>query len=932
MEYQQEREYNAFGLSYDMDYELKSSRETITGTLSLNADEDWRNIKVDSIESTSNLEHDFESTSVQPTMLTVDFTIKYEEEATSEKFILTISDALQQEELHIRFPSVELLNLYHRLLQPEVPVQAHNQLEAILDDDGELDLYDIINESQYALTRGEFLTIIDRLGEYDKSLNDILESAFVNAVVDWIFNRDSGRFYSITSIEELQSIMREYNNLENLNVITEPILERVIEKRVEYIGRGFNNFIIENIGNPLFPYYDLSVEHFILALGYLAESNSIEKLAEEISVHKKYSVDEYDIGECLNLEGEELFDSLRKEIPKAAESGDIHDLGYGLSQLIRHYLISDSTNHLDHPTRAYLYKSIINISSNTAFSWLAENARHYRHIELAESARESDPERATHHYDRAIVVLSQADEWNYSPNEYTHAISKKTQHEVDVLTGEHRYDEAISLLDERIEMLESLGQEEQTEYIKKTIQELRGSRHETKASKLAEQEQFERARELYNQAAGAYKQANLDALFKGVKGRQYQIDALLAELSGDFDRAADAHQNYVDTLPHSSGAKFHRIRKEVCQAKGAAISGNYDLATSHLDSVEADLNGQLKPAEEQFRQLLQAANRFYQGEIDDLEDHFQSLILGLEEDEERLLDFSDDFTIGLLTVLTAQRLQELPVPDETLEELIALSIEYACYPKTTNQIEGPTKPSVSPTVGGSHDWELSLPTHVINQLDEIRIDQQTTFGDFSALVWRLGVVLEQTLSILREYHARQYWGEEWETKAPGEGRPTIGDLYQFFQTDAAKDLNSSTQIIGVFNTEIVENKLIKELRDALAHGRNPEITQDNREQVDEEQFEQLFSQTIDMTRIATTDFPVIGYVDSQFSEDTYKITLQWGGLPKQVWITTRYELEKDSLYYFPREEFDDNYAKAVTIPTNLIEPCRSQRAVTNLQE
>jgi len=188
------------------------------------------------------------------------------------------------------------------------------------------------------------------------------------------------------------------------------------------------------------------------------------------------------------------------------------------------------------------------------------------------------------------------------------------------------------------------------------------------------------------------------------------------------------------------------------------------------------------------------------------------------------------------------------------------------------------------------------------------------------------------LRILWEYHAKQYWGDEWESQVPGTKPPTIGDLYQFFKSDAGRSLNAADNVIQLFETEIVGEKLIKELRDALAHGRNPNVTSDPYRQINEEQFDQIYDAVTDVFRIITTDLPVLGLVDSQLSMNTFKISLQWGGLPKQIWITTEYKLETGELYFFPRTEFDKDYEKTVTLSPDTIEYCGSDTRTHYLQE
>lgn len=937
MEFCQTRTYGGFDLSYELIYSLDDSDNAIHGTLTVNAGDSWDTLESQvSYEFTDELDGELKMKTSEEDRLIFSVEVQYSDDETSGKFLLDIVDnhSPREETLHIQLPSIYILQLYGRLLQEEVPVQAHSQLEDILSENQvPTNLEDVLKSAPYAVSRINYFKLHNRILAYDESLTNRFHSTIISEFTDWIRNKSSGKYYTIDSISELQDLADKYNEYQHTPILEVPVLDAIIKYRSDYIGRGLDGFLVDDFGNSDFPYYDLSIEVFVLAIGYLAHEQDLNHLSNDFATHVRES-DEIvdDIDDCLNGTGESVLDCFRSNVPNFANDGDIETVRYGIARLIRRYVISESDS-LTFATRAYLYGSIVSLCADTPAAWLAEHARHHRHLELAEDARKSDPDRALHHYDQAIVILTQSEDWDPSTNEYVWVVFRKTLHEAETLVEDGLYEEAANKLAEREEVIQEIGDSSEDSLTSTVVDQLNGHQNELRADKYLEQDQLERARELYNQAAGHYRRANRDGLFKGIKGREIQIDALIAEISGEFEEAANLHQRYAETLPDSAGSKFHRIRHDICLAKSAAIRQEYEEAEDWLSGIESKYNTELDPAQRQFRQILQAAQNFQQQEQDEIENHLESFIASLGEDEERLLNFSDDYTTGHLTVLAAQRLQSLPVEKQTLEDLIDIAIQDACFPKApAEQIKGPDRPYTSPTAGESREWELSLPSHIINQLDQLRIDKQTTFDEFAPLVQQLGVITEQLLRILWEYHAKQYWGTEWTSQVPGEGDSTIGDLYQFFKSDAGRSLNAANDVIRLFETEIVGEKLIKELRDALAHGRNPNVTGDTYRQINEEQFDQIYNTITDVFRIITTDLPVLGMVDSQLSMNTYKISLKWGGLPKQIWITTEHELETGKLYFFPRSEFDKDYEKTVTVSAKTIECCESDTRTHYFQE
>ena len=936
MAFRQTREYGAFDLSYILEYDINGSEEGVSGTLTVDAGEIWHQVdESPSYEFVDGLEGELETQTADDQRLELAINVQYPDITSSGKLLLDITDVfdMTQEKLHIKFPSIYLLKLYHRLLQDEVPIQAHDQLNDILNEkQPAIDLNDVLNSAPFAVSRQEYFRLHDRVAAYDPSLTDDLNNIIVGEFSDWIRSKGVGKYYPIDSVGELQELVEEYNSQENTPTVPLPVLDSILKSREEHIGRGLDGFLIENFGSLDFPYSDLSLQSFVLAIGHLAKELDTDHLTELLATHSGRVAIVENLDDCLDEYGDTQVNCFRSQVPNFAEKGDIEAVRYGTARLIRRYLI-DVADSFDHSTQAYLYGSIVSLTADSPAVWLAEHARHHRHLKLAEDARGQDSDRALKHYDQAIISLTQAESWNPSPNEHMWAVFRKTLHEAETLADDGLYEAAANKLAEREELIQEIGDSTDSSFTDELIDALNGHQHELRAEKYLAQDQFERAKELYNQAAGDYRRADRDELFRGVKGRELQIDALLAEISGEFERAADFHQEYAETLPDSAGSKFHLIRQDICLAKSAAMEQEYQKARKQLNEIEPKYNITLNPSQQQFGQLLEAAQHFRQDESDEIENHLESLIASLGDDEDRLLDFSDDYTTGHLTVLAAQRLLSLPVEKQTLTDLIDIAIKDACYPKAPEErISGPEKTFASPTVGESREWELSLPSHIINHLDQLRIDKQTTFDEYASLVRQLAVITEELLRILWEYHAKQYWGGEWRSQVPGTGTPTIGDLYQFFKSDAGNELNAASDVIQLFETEIVGEKLIKELRDALAHGRNPNVTSDTYRQINEEQFDQIYEAVTDVFRVSTTDLPVLGLVDSQLSMNTFKISLQWGGLPKQIWITTEHELEKGELYFFPRSEFDRDYERTVTLSANTIERCEGDTRTHFIQD
>lgn len=258
-------------------------------------------------------------------------------------------------------------------------------------------------------------------------------------------------------------------------------MSTIIERREEYIGRGLKGFLENNLDNPDFPYHNLSLKSRAFIFAQLVDRGGPEELINKLSEHANKA--DFDIGEQLEDYDYTSFTNLIEEIPVAANS-DPMATKYAIAHYLRLFLIVDETGAVNPQTEAYLYRAIIHLSEDQPFSWLAEDARHKRHLALAQDCQDSEPERATNHFDQAILVLSQSTEWDYSANDYIYTIYEKTKHEVEKLTADGLFDEAIQELSERIKLLREFGEEENTEFQDRVLHELQGLQHETQAEKL----------------------------------------------------------------------------------------------------------------------------------------------------------------------------------------------------------------------------------------------------------------------------------------------------------------------------------------------------------------------------------------------------------------------------------------------------------------
>lgn len=942
-----DRELSSQGVSYSWIYFQtgpSSSSEPINfgGQLQVEIDEGW-SIPVEyEMGSSENIEIQrfmdgiARSGSVKDSSFQFEFQFSLSGQRTKETVQLQLEDSTgKSQTIHVKIPGQTAYSLAINLASHEPSQEYRDRLEEYTEGDLQ-DLFGFIDAATWLLDIKDVFRLMGSIAEDHGHVKGQLHENVGNTFRNLITKEGMGRFVSVDNLADLRNAFTTYNDQPGLiDYPFSTFLKELLEKDIVEANAGGIEWFLDEVAAGHSQAGQLQNDEMAVLLATAIEligSDSVNEAYRNVEA-ADVEWDEYTerINRIKNIgDYETRAHKFREALVPAARFSN-NDFNFVVANYL--YWQSEALRYDDtdyRPQRQRLLSACQQLAEGAPFTHLERMATYDKEMMEGDRQQYENPADAVEHYQKAVRVAGgSGDDWE--GGRYHHlipALRKQTLAEVEECKQSKEFEEGMNLVQERLSLIEGLDDidEDQQEF-SSTL--LRGVRNEMEGNLHLENHRHERALEFFNSAAARYQEVNHDGLFKGIIGRRLQIQALLAEVGGEFEKAASKHDDYINQLPNSKGARFHRGRRYVCRAKSELLERNYENASEHMVQLEAS-EDHLLGNERRFQLLLQTAKEYEEDSISDFSRILDTVVTQVDDDSARLVDFSDNYATGYLTILAAQRLRKLPVKNDLLDELVKLSLEEACLPNTAADIS-PDLPQVDRSleqVSVETSWQLSLPSHVTNQLSQVRTDRQTTFGDHSSLVRDLIIPLEQHLAIIAEYHGHNYWGSQWGEELDGDHPFSIGDYFQFFDTEASEQLEAHDIIQEKIDTAVVGSQPVTQLRNALNHGRNPGVSSNRDEVISEEQFEDIYRDVTALMEALSYDTPVIGEVESTFG-DSYRVRLHWENVLKRTWISCDEELNDGEMYYFPQEDIGEQINE---IEGADIIPCREERATSFLTD
>lgn len=164
---------------------------------------------------------------------------------------------------------------------------------------------------------------------------------------------------------------------------------------------------------------------------------------------------------------------------------------------------------------------------------------------------------------------------------------------------------------------------------------------------------------------------------------------------------------------------------------------------------------------------------------------------------------------------------------------------------------------------------------------------------------KLLAALEGYLRVLVEYYAKQEYGESWRQEVVSDPDISLGDIYQFFESDiAATRIGARDEIYAELDEVryFGADSHILDVRNDLDHN--------DLNWLDEASFVELKTRIFQIMRWSAADCPVIARIDDVDKKHQIyfgSARLQRHRLPRRIEISTSAELHKDESLYLPSQ-------------------------------
>lgn len=437
--------------------------------------------------------------------------------------------------------------------------------------------------------------------------------------------------------------------------------------------------------------------------------------------------------------------------------------------------------------------------------------------------------------------------------------------------------------------------------------------HDLEAQQQRANGQFEQAIKTTNDAIADFRRIGEKGLAQTAQTRRYQIQAIMAQLEPDFEEAADHHRNARDEATSGKTAHLHDSEADLCITKAHLLDAETPEAKAKLR--ECDQN---EPTVSNLGILIDVYHDYERGATTPTDKLIERIDTSRQKSPQigRHISYHGDYVSAVVLVAAAQRLKQQNVPTSILDHITRVAIK--------NSISGGMSEWEEVTelsqIDAENIWRQLIPSIILEDVEYVEILARQPHPNYAAEGMKLLAALEGYLRVLVEYHGKQEFGEQWREKVVSGSNISLGDIYQFFESNdaaarirAADDIYAELEEVRYFG----ENSHILDVRNELDHN--------DLNWLDETSFEELKTRTFQIMRWSAIDCPVITQIDDVDKKHQIyfgSAKLQWHRLPRRIEISTGAELRKDeSLYLPPQLDIESGIAQ---VDPESIEKCELQ--------
>jgi len=203
---------------------------------------------------------------------------------------------------------------------------------------------------------------------------------------------------------------------------------------------------------------------------------------------------------------------------------------------------------------------------------------------------------------------------------------------------------------------------------------LDGWKHDMQAQYQRANGQFEEAIKTTNEAIADFRHVGADGLAQTAQTRRYQIQAIMAQLEPDFDKAANHHRSAREESTSGKTAHLHAVETDLCLVKKHLLDGEISEARERLD--ECDSN---EPAINNLGVLIDVYDDYRQGSMTPTDAVIDRLDTSRSAESRvgRHIAYHGDYVSAVILVAASQRLKQQNVSASILDHITRVAIKNA---------------------------------------------------------------------------------------------------------------------------------------------------------------------------------------------------------------------------------------------------------------
>lgn len=832
-----------------------------------------------------------------------------------------LPDEEHQYETHVTIPSPEKIELCTEAVESGQSEEVHRKIDRQYGEEKRhfslfeftTDIRKILDFDTFAKVISDFATIN---GRYGAQLGRTRAQFFKNMILE----QSGGKYHAITSYDDLKRKTQLFDEQESLaSVDIDYVLKLVLketedEGRLDELATIINEFDIINHHPDILREYQIE---FALANHILKHKELSEIAVQQLAISEdvknyKNAMENAKKGGENSTETAKLWRKLIAPSLDRDRKSLRFVMGRYLDWKARQYGYND--RNLDYIPTLHLAAHKLSTSvGDEKYSQLSAYHHHLRrgfgylsenHLASAEEA-----------FDQAISIASnETSQWYTARKDLMKTpIMYKTMTEVsggpidyefdeDALTVEFEDDTPdevkakLSLIDERIELLQNLFESDEVDY---SIVELRAKRFEILAKHRINSQQFDLAIESFNQVVKLYAQIGRETRRNHFITRRKHVAAGLAETQENFREAADYHESIEEDEKYTNSPEqrqYHRIRAKICSAKADLLNNDTETARQRLNEV-SEIANKLKYEASDLSLLIQCVNAYQNNQISEIKSILNAVTAESPEGRTYDLGLKFEYRPAIISVLSAQRLKRRGVDSDLLEMFMRVGFSEAFTPESSESLVsdlGLTDISLD------SEWRGDLPVYIHTSLEQIEMKENgVTTGDYSDIAQKLMATLEKYLEVYVEYYGKIYTNNWREiiTDEP-ESDLSLGHLARFFQSGETEDLPLSSRdpVKQVFETTVFDKLHLIQARNELSHGHIDTLPRDD--------YNALKEAVVEIFEAISEEVPII--IEPQSKNDLgsvalYAVELFWSRPRRRTWLESNAHLEIGEVYFLPPE-------------------------------